>query len=635
MTTRGIGQWLTMVALFASLLVPSVPARADTMLAVNSSDDPATGTAAHCATPNAGTCTLRDAVAAANATTGATITISTALTAAITLASPLAVSSAMTIQGGGELRTRIVATSMSNDLFDVSASGPVVFIGMAIASGKNGISITGTGGVTVTACSLIFNANAGLFNGAAGTVIVTGSSLSANGRGLANVELGTAQVADSAFVQNANAAAASGGGGIVNNGTITMTNSTLTQNSSDGKGGGIYSYLGTVTVTNSTFTGNSASNGGGIAIVGATATVTNSTLAGNSATTAGGGVYNQGTLTVTNSTIAGNAASPSFGGGIADGTINATNTLIVDNTGSGDVDTSLATNSHNRTGAFIFADPDPKMPQDHGGPTKTLALPAGSPAIGAGDPAACAAAPVGGMDQRGIPRPATVCDIGAYETPGKTLAVTSTGPSPSGNVPVTVIATDGFGGAMPGYRGAVHVASTDPAGASADYQFTATDAGRHTFPALFATAGDWTVTATDTALTGRGTAHIPVLVASVGPSSGDVGGGGTVAIAGTNFGADRLGIGVTFGTKAAMVEQVTSTTITVRVPAHAAGTVDVTVTVNGVSGRGTGVYTYGVAQPLPSPQPPAGSGASVSPLPLSRPTGPPLVPPPNPLPPPR
>lgn len=53
---------------------------------------------------------------------------------------------------------------------------------------------------------------------------------------------------------------------------------------------------------------------------------------------------------------------------------------------------------------------------DNGGPTRTLALLPGSPAIDAGDDATCASPPVSGLDQRGTARPQGAhCDIGAYE----------------------------------------------------------------------------------------------------------------------------------------------------------------------------------------------------------------------------
>ena len=49
--------------------------------------------------------------------------------------------------------------------------------------------------------------------------------------------------------------------------------------------------------------------------------------------------------------------------------------------------------------------------QDNGGPTDTLALQTGSPAIDAGTDTGCPAA-----DQRGTARPqAAACDIGAFE----------------------------------------------------------------------------------------------------------------------------------------------------------------------------------------------------------------------------
>jgi predicted outer membrane repeat protein len=83
------------------------------------------------------------------------------------------------------------------------------------------------------------------------------------------------------------------GGGIRNDGTLTVTNSTFSGNSASYVGGGIYSggalpgtSAGALTVTNSTFSGNSAQYGGGIFGPG---TVTNSTFSGNSASFLFGG----------------------------------------------------------------------------------------------------------------------------------------------------------------------------------------------------------------------------------------------------------------------------------------------------------------------------------------------------------
>ncbi len=61
---------------------------------------------------------------------------------------------------------------------------------------------------------------------------------------------------------------------------------------------------------------------------------------------------------------------------------------------------------------------DPDGVKDNGGPTQTIALLPGSPAIDAGDSAVCANPPVNGVDQRGFARPGsghTQCSIGAYE----------------------------------------------------------------------------------------------------------------------------------------------------------------------------------------------------------------------------
>jgi hypothetical protein len=122
-----------------------------------------------------------------------------------------------------------------------------------------------------------------------------------------------------------------GGGGIYNYGALALTDSTVSGNSAD-RGGGIYNEDGTLTLTNSTISGNSADRGGGIGNWDSL-TLTNSTVSGNSAASWGGGIYNKdGTLTLTNSTVSGNSAA-SWGGGIynEDGTLTLTNSTVSDN----------------------------------------------------------------------------------------------------------------------------------------------------------------------------------------------------------------------------------------------------------------------------------------------------------------
>ncbi len=102
------------------------------------------------------------------------------------------------------------------------------------------------------------------------------------------------------------------GGGVFNDGTLSLTNCIISGNTA-GLDGGIYNdYSGTLTLANCTVSGNSASSAAGIWNSG-TLTLTNSTLSGNNAS-AGGGIINGGTLTLTNSTLSGNSASNTGGG---------------------------------------------------------------------------------------------------------------------------------------------------------------------------------------------------------------------------------------------------------------------------------------------------------------------------------
>ncbi len=132
------------------------------------------------------------------------------------------------------------------------------------------------------------------------------------------------------------------GGGIYAN-TATLTNSTVSGNSTTGisaEGGGIHAYL--ATLTNSTVSGNSttASSAQGGGIYANTATVTNSTVSGNSTTgiSAEGGGIRALTATLTNSTVSGNSTDGDFGygGGIRATTATLTNSTVSGNSTAGD-----------------------------------------------------------------------------------------------------------------------------------------------------------------------------------------------------------------------------------------------------------------------------------------------------------
>jgi hypothetical protein len=149
--------------------------------------------------------------------------------------------------------------------------------------------------------------------------------------------------------------------------------------------------MGTTMVANSTFA--SAGHSGGIRNgVEGRLTVINSTLAGVPIINSDYG----GALTLQNSVVAG-----SLPGGICVG-------AIVDGGGN------LSYPDASCPGVHADARLGPL--QDNGGPTMTMEPGPGSAAIDGGDDAVCAAAPVGGLDQRGSIRPVgPQCDMGAVE----------------------------------------------------------------------------------------------------------------------------------------------------------------------------------------------------------------------------
>jgi predicted outer membrane repeat protein len=242
------------------------------------------------------------------------------------------------------------------------------------------------------------------------------------------------------------------GGGILNVGTLTLVNCTVRDNaavkSGDymqkcGNGGGIKNMAGTLTLINSTVSGNSAQkNGGGVFVsCDGTLELINSTVSGNSAGGNGGGIYIKGAVELVNSTISDNSAAVNGGGvyaegsgeqGVPRGLLNYSNTIIASNRCGlekygtadcliGDYGT-IGTNTNNLVGdnscsPDYSGDPMLGTLADNGGDTQTHALLPGSPAIDAISVLSCTLT----TDQRGAPRPValsssdTPCDIGAFE----------------------------------------------------------------------------------------------------------------------------------------------------------------------------------------------------------------------------
>ena len=120
--------------------------------------------------------------------------------------------------------------------------------------------------------------------------------------------------------------------GIESYGNLTVDNSLISNNTSSEFGGGIFILSGTSTLTNNTITGNTANFGGGISnwYWGNTLTLTNNTITGNTANRSGGGIYNQGEADLTNNTITGNTSSR-LGGGIYNGGTWSSNSTISGN----------------------------------------------------------------------------------------------------------------------------------------------------------------------------------------------------------------------------------------------------------------------------------------------------------------
>ncbi|MBT3256449.1 MAG: DUF4347 domain-containing protein [Deltaproteobacteria bacterium] len=302
----------------------------------------------------------------ANADAGDEITFDADYT--ITLGSQLTISQNLTITGRGAGNTIIQANANPETatyrVFNIT-SGTVTIENMTIRYGKEGSG----GGIyvapdsTVSALNLenvvlsgnyAVSAGAGLAVWDEDTAItMTDCSVENNVNGCGIFVRNASMTLDNSSVSDNDAGGAvSGGIKLEGTASLTVNCSTISGNTVSGLGGGIaLADTSGLTLSSSTVSGNSATGvGGGIAVLGTTATLTmtNATISGNLSDTQGGGVFTEGTTTINSSTIStnhsdNNDGGAERGGGIysGNGALTVRNSILADNyngsgTGTGD-----------------------------------------------------------------------------------------------------------------------------------------------------------------------------------------------------------------------------------------------------------------------------------------------------------
>jgi len=345
--------------------------------------------------------------------------------AAATYQENLSIPFNLTLNGAKAATTIVDGTNTAN-VFTVGAGISLALSNLTI---EKGVGYTGGGGVdnsgTLTVNKSNFYTNTALSGGAilnTGTAKINNTNFSGNSPYFfghsascgAIDNRSTMTITASTFFNNYANNNLTSGGAICNGGTLTITRSTFSTNSSQGNNGGyggaIYNYAGTLSVTNSTFSQNSATtSGGAIYSQGGTVQISNSTFGTNPENMGGGGALsNAGSSVLIQNSIVANSAN----GGNCAGTI----------TSDGYNLSSDSTCNFSSTGDLSNKNPKLGALHKNGGPTETLALQKGSPALDAGNPAGCRdfAGNLLKTDQRGLPRPGgaetTGCDMGAYES---------------------------------------------------------------------------------------------------------------------------------------------------------------------------------------------------------------------------
>lgn len=467
-----------------------------------------------------GACTLRQAVEAANASSGADEVSLPNGEYSLTFGQ-LPIGDDLTVVGGGAGSVAIVSDGSSRVIANPSAAYSLTIRGVRISGGRvkgTSASQAAGGGIynvgDLRLEGVVVSGNAvepidisgtspqggGIYN--SGSLVIVDSTIEENvatarpfnggipaGGGVFNA--GRVEIAESRFLDNealtatggipegaglysegtslqqssatvvrslfeGNAAIGEGGtipsGGAIGagEGDLSVLASTIRDNEAIAgtggisEGGGLYVWSGGFQLAESLVANNSSksatvADAGGIVILGTAddvQTIVNSTIVDNEVTAptsaSGGGLLHsssaEGKLEVLNSTIVGNS-STGTGGNVVDFSAGGKGATVLRNsivaagsaTGKGancegpvesagrNIDSRDECN-FKAAGDRVNADPLLGPLADNGGPTQTLALRAGSPALDA------AGEPCPATDQRGVPRPqGPACDIGAFE----------------------------------------------------------------------------------------------------------------------------------------------------------------------------------------------------------------------------
>ena len=371
-----------------------------------------------------GTISLREAIEASNNTAGDNSITFDPVTSGVPIEltqGGLEITNGVSITGLGAANTTVDGKSLSL-IFNIHTTfedpRAVTLDGLKLTGGKGndaGAIRSQFAFQTVSNCIIEDNhATAATFSAGGGIharsgVTVINSTISQNSAGGGGIfSLGAGVTVINSTISGNSALRIAGGGGsgggisTSNGAPVTISNSTISGNTAAVLGGGIHAF-GHLTISNSTISGNSAnlanpaSGGGGISVGrGRNLTVINSTISDNSGSY-GGGIFHGGvllgnTVTISNSIVAGNSDrdnfAPDLGGIFASVRVTVTNSLIGDNGITGLMPAPVGAPDDN--GNFIgtaIAPIDPLLDPlaDNGGPTQTMALLPGSPALNAGN----------------------------------------------------------------------------------------------------------------------------------------------------------------------------------------------------------------------------------------------------------